>query len=65
MPQKKKKKCICCKKRLVNPMGSQKYCTNCVMHTMRLRKKSADYKSSLKDLRIKVYGQKKGSERLR
>lgn len=56
--------CVCCNKSIIRLINN-KYCSSCSVYTNKLRSKIGGLKTMLKTLRIKVYGQEKGSERLR
>lgn len=58
-----KRLCECCQKRKIS--HHNKYCSYCAVYTKDMRGKISGLKSRLKKLRIKVYGQKNGSERIR
>lgn len=57
------KKCECCKNKII--YGNSKFCSNCSIYTFKLRIKINHIKREVRLLRIKLYGQKNGSERLR
>ena len=57
------KKCECCKNTII--YGNNKFCSNCALYTKKLREKVSLTKREIKLLRIKMYGQNKGWERIR
>lgn len=61
----KQKKCKCCKKPLKETFGGQKYCSSCSLYTLKLRQKISYFKGDVKRLKKIIYGQERGTERLR
>ena len=60
----RKKKCECCRK-LIIPMGRQKFCPTCSLYIRELKHQISYYKSKVKKLTIKLYGTLNGTERIR
>jgi len=60
-----KKRCECCRRELKNRMGGQKYCSSCSHSIRDLRQKISYWRREVKRLRKIIYGQERGSERIR
>ena len=61
-----KQKCQCCQRPLTNVMNkSRKYCSGCSVHSVELRREISKLKNDIMKLKLKLYGQKNGSERIR
>ncbi len=60
-----KKKCECCGKKLNRVFSQTKYCSACSLYTQDLRQKVSYYRRNFKKLNKILYGQERGSERVR
>lgn len=58
-------KCECCHKSLKGYMPNQKRCNACAIYVKNLVKMNGALRRQIKTLRIKIYGQKNGWERIR
>lgn len=61
---KKKLYCECCGKE-ITVYTCRKYCSACSVSIYKYRQKIGSLKHEIKELRIKLYGQANGSERIR
>lgn len=61
------KRCECCRKILPNKeiLSTTKYCTNCGVYVKELKRQLNYYKNKKEEYCKKLYGQKKGSEKIR
>ncbi len=59
------KRCICCGRNISLVHLGRKYCVSCGLFTIGLRNKISALKNDLNELRVRLYGQKRGSERVR
>ena len=64
MTAKKKLYCECCRKE-ITVQTCRKYCSACSVYIWKYRQKVGSLKHEIKNLRIKLYGQANGSERIR
>lgn len=58
------KQCQCCKKEIMN-FGNKKFCSECALYIYKLKEELWHYKTEVKKLKLIVYGQKSGAERIR
>jgi len=61
---KKTIKCECCK-REIEAMFRRKYCSPCAVYLTEIKKQLGYHRKVTKDLKILLYGQEKGSMRLK
>lgn len=59
-----KKTCLCCG-RIIKNIFNRKYCNNCAIHSTDIIRRLSRANNEIERLRIALYGQKRGSERIR
>ena len=59
------KKCFCCKTNNIENKGNIKHCLNCSIYLKQLRSKISYYKTRTRVQTRKLYGQRKGNQRVR
>jgi hypothetical protein len=60
-------KCECCLRRITGVVmnKNRKYCGNCALHNLKQIREISRLKNDIKKLRLKLYGQERGNERIR